>query len=93
MARKKNCKTCTPDYHDVSLEGVPCTIEFVRERLWTPPEHRSMSVKYLTGKTYTVRRDWALAMIADGDAIEVIDPVLLKALGNEDEELEVPPEV
>lgn len=43
-------------------------ILMLKTRNYTPPSDRRLTVKYLEGEEYTVRRDWGLEMIADGDA-------------------------
>lgn len=43
-------------------------ILMLKTRNYTPPADRRLTVKYLEGQEYTVKRAWALDMIADGDA-------------------------
>lgn len=49
-------------------------IRLYRTRSFTPPEERRITVKYLAGEEYTVKRTWGEAMVADGDAQEVDPP-------------------
>lgn len=49
-------------------------VKFRRERNWTPPEERRITVKYRAGQEYTVKRDWGIALVAAGDAEEVDAP-------------------
>lgn len=44
------------------------TVNFV------PPEDRRITVKFRAGQEYTVKREWAAAIVADGDAVEVDPP-------------------
>jgi hypothetical protein len=49
-------------------------IKFIRDRNWIPPEDRRLAVAYKAGGEYPVKRAWAEAMIAAGDAKEVRAP-------------------
>ena len=43
-------------------------ILMLKTRNYTPPADRRVTVKFLAGEEHTVKRDWALEMIKDGDA-------------------------
>lgn len=47
---------------------------FLRDRNWTPPERRMITVAYKAGMELTVKRAWGKQMVADGDAVEVKAP-------------------
>lgn len=49
-------------------------ILMLKTRNYTPPADRRLTVKYLVGQEYTVKRDWAQDMIADGDAKKAPPP-------------------
>lgn len=56
------------------IPEVSVQIKFIRDRNFTPPEERRITVAYKAGQEYPVKRAWAEAMIADGDAKEVRAP-------------------
>lgn len=47
---------------------------FSRDRDFTPPEDRRMTVAYKGDREYTVKRAWGEAMVAAGDCVEVSAP-------------------
>lgn len=49
-------------------------VKFKRDRDWTPPEDRRLTVSYKQGMELTVKRSWGEAMVADGDAEEIEPP-------------------
>ncbi|MGH7020672.1 MAG: hypothetical protein ACREEY_12355 [Brevundimonas sp.] len=49
-------------------------VRFLRDRNWTPPERRMITVAYKAGMELTVRRAWGEQMVADGDAEEIEAP-------------------
>lgn len=49
-------------------------IEMLRDRNFTPPGDRRITVKYREGRSYPVKRAWGEAMVADGDAKEARAP-------------------
>lgn len=48
-------------------------VRFKRDRNWTPPEQRGITVAYKAGMELTIKRAWGEQMKADGD-LEEIDP-------------------
>lgn len=49
-------------------------VRFDRDRNWTPPEERRITVAYKKGMELTVKREWGDQMVEDGDAIEIEPP-------------------
>jgi hypothetical protein len=49
-------------------------VKFIRDRNWTPPERRMITVAYKAGMELTVKRAWGAQMVADGDAVRVPAP-------------------
>ena len=49
-------------------------VRILRERRFTPPEERRMSVHYTPGLECTVRRAWGEHLVAAGDAVEIEPP-------------------
>ncbi len=49
-------------------------IEMKRTRNFTPREERRITVRYLAGNRYLVKRHWGEEMVADGDARAVETP-------------------
>lgn len=58
----------------VEEEEPEMRIQMKHERNFTPPEDRRITMKYLEGQQYTVKRAWGEAMVADLDATEVDEP-------------------
>lgn len=48
-------------------------VRFKRDRNWTPPEERRITVAYKKGMELTIKRAWGEQMKTDGD-LEEIDP-------------------
>ena len=48
-------------------------VRFKRDRNWTPPEERRITVAYKKDMELTIKRAWGEQMVADGD-LEEIDP-------------------
>ncbi|WP_292085324.1 MULTISPECIES: hypothetical protein [unclassified Brevundimonas] len=53
-------------------------VRFERDRNWTPPEERRITVAYKKDMELTVKRDWGERMVKDGDAVEIDAPVRAK---------------
>ncbi|WP_312814445.1 hypothetical protein [Brevundimonas sp.] len=49
-------------------------VRFLRDRNWTPPERRGITIAYKKGMEQTVKREWGEQMVADGDAEEIAPP-------------------
>lgn len=49
-------------------------VRFSRNRLWTPPEDRRLTVSYKADMELTVKRAWGEQMVKDGDAEEIETP-------------------
>lgn len=49
-------------------------VRFERDRNWTPPEERRITVAYKQGMELTLKRAWGEQMVKDGDAVEVEPP-------------------
>lgn len=49
-------------------------VRFTRNRLWTPPEDRRLTVSYKADMELTVKRAWGEQMVKDGDAEEIETP-------------------
>lgn len=49
-------------------------VKFKRDRNWTPPEERRVSVAYKDGMELTIKRAWGDQMVKDGDCEEVETP-------------------
>lgn len=49
-------------------------VRFVRDRNWTPPEERRISVAYKSGWEGPIKRAWGDQMVADGDCVEIPTP-------------------
>lgn len=49
-------------------------VKFKRDRNWTPPEERRITIAYKQGMELTVKRDWGEQMVTDGDAVEIDPP-------------------
>lgn len=49
-------------------------VRFKRDRNWTPPEERRITVAYKKGMELTVKREWGERMVKDGDAVEIEAP-------------------
>lgn len=49
-------------------------IRVLRDRMFTPPGQRRITVAYKTGQELTVKREWGDALVEDGDAVEVDTP-------------------
>jgi hypothetical protein len=49
-------------------------VSFKRDRDFTPPEERRITVAYKAGTEATVKRAWGEQMVKDGDAEEVEAP-------------------
>ena len=50
-------------------------VRFLKNRNWTPPEERRITVAYKKGMELTVKREWGERMVKDGDAVEIDAPV------------------
>lgn len=55
-------------------------VRFKRDRNWTPPEERRITVAYKQGMELTIKRAWGEQMVNDGDAEEIDAP---RRTGNE----------
>ncbi len=49
-------------------------VRFLRDRNWTPPEQRGITIAYKKGMELTIKRAWGDQMVADGDAEEIQAP-------------------
>lgn len=49
-------------------------VRFLKDRLWTPPEDRRLTVAYKAGIEETVKRSWGEQMVRDGAAVEIEAP-------------------
>lgn len=49
-------------------------VKFNRDRYWTPPEERRITVAYKQGMELTIKREWGEQMKADGDLDEIGPP-------------------
>lgn len=49
-------------------------VRFKRDRNWTPPEERRITVAYKAGWEGTIKRAWGEKMKADGDLEEIGAP-------------------
>lgn len=49
-------------------------VHFLKDRNWTPPEQRGITIAYKKGMELTIKRDWGTQMVADGDAEEISPP-------------------
>lgn len=49
-------------------------VRFKRDRNWTPPEERRITVAYKQGMELTIKRAWGEQMAADGDLEEIDAP-------------------
>ncbi len=49
-------------------------VRFKRDRNWTLPEERRITVAYKQGMELTVKREWGEQMVKDGDAVEIDPP-------------------
>lgn len=49
-------------------------ISMVRTRNYVPTEDRRITVKFVSGQDYTVKRSWGAAMVGDGSAVEIEPP-------------------
>nr|WP_314437608.1 hypothetical protein [uncultured Brevundimonas sp.] len=49
-------------------------VRFLRDRDWTPPENRRITVAYKAGVEETIKRVWGEQMVKDGDAEEIPAP-------------------
>lgn len=49
-------------------------VRFKRDRNWTPPEERRITVAYKQGMELTIKRTWGEQMVKDGDAEEIDAP-------------------
>lgn len=49
-------------------------VKFNRDRDWTPPEERRITVAYKQGMELTIKREWGEQMVKDGDAVEIDPP-------------------
>lgn len=49
-------------------------VRFLKDRNWTPPEQRGITIAYKKGMEQTVKREWGDQMVADGDAEEIDAP-------------------
>lgn len=49
-------------------------VRFKKDRNWTPPEERRITVAYKKGMELTVKREWGERMVKDGDAVEIDPP-------------------
>ncbi|WP_292052145.1 hypothetical protein [Brevundimonas sp. UBA5866] len=49
-------------------------VVFLRDRNFTPPEQRGITVAYKAGMELTIKRAWGEQLVADGDAREVAPP-------------------
>lgn len=49
-------------------------VRFKRDRNWTPPEERRITVAYKQGMELTIKRAWGEQMVKDGDAEEIDAP-------------------
>lgn len=50
-------------------------IRMKKTRNWTMPSDRRVTIKYLEGKAYSIKRAWGLQLVEAGDAEEVPAPV------------------
>lgn len=49
-------------------------VRFLRNRNWTPPEERRITVAYKKAWEGTIKRAWGVQMVSDGDAVEIDAP-------------------
>lgn len=49
-------------------------VRFLKDRNWTPPEERRITVAYKAEMELTVKRAWGSQMVADGDAEAIAAP-------------------
>lgn len=49
-------------------------VRFKRDRNWTPPKERRITVAYKKGMELTVKREWGEQMVKDGDAVKIAPP-------------------
>lgn len=49
-------------------------IRVLRDRDWTPPEERRITIAYRAGTEVTIKRAWGEALVAAGDAEEIPSP-------------------
>lgn len=49
-------------------------VRFLRDRNWSPPEERRITVAYKQDMELTVKRAWGEQLVADGDAVEITPP-------------------
>lgn len=49
-------------------------VRFKRDRNWTPPEERRITVAYKKGMELTIKRAWGEQMKTDGDLEEIDAP-------------------
>lgn len=49
-------------------------VRFKRDRNWTPPEERRITVAYKLGMELTIKRTWGEQMEAEGDLEEIDAP-------------------
>lgn len=49
-------------------------VRFLKDRLWTPPEDRRLTVAYKAGMEETVKRAWGERMVREGAAVEIEAP-------------------
>ncbi|HEY1071501.1 hypothetical protein [Brevundimonas sp.] len=49
-------------------------VRILRDRNWTPPEDRRMTVAYKAGWKGPVKRAWGQQLVKDGDAVEISAP-------------------
>jgi len=49
-------------------------VRFLKDRFWTPPEDRRLTVAYRAGMEETVKRSWGEQMVREGVAIEIEAP-------------------
>lgn len=56
------------------LKEIAMRVKFKRDRNWTPPEERRITVAYKKGMELTVKREWGEQMVKDGDCVEIDPP-------------------
>ncbi|MFN3585185.1 hypothetical protein [Phenylobacterium sp.] len=49
-------------------------VKIIRDRDYTPPDNRRVTVAYKAGWEGPIKRAWGLALVGDGDATEIEAP-------------------
>lgn len=58
-------------------------IRVKRDRDYTPPDNRMMTVAFRRDQETTTKREWGDALVADGDAEEIESPAKADALDHD----------